>query len=224
VFRTLERTLTSSQTLEPTQVGGFNQFFDDAEGTRAWRYGVGVDQRITDWLHAGAEYSRRDLTVPGQIFVPVPSVVEADWTEDVARAYLDATPLSWLALSAGYHYERFQRDPDFLNLDAATDTRTHRVPLGLRLFAPWGGQAGLTATYVDQRGDFANAQFAVVPGHDRFWVVDAFVGYRLPRRLGLISLEVKNLLDEPFRFQDTDPANPVFRPARLVLGRLTLAY
>ena len=34
-FRTLKRTLISSQTIEPTQVAGFNQFFDDFNFTRA---------------------------------------------------------------------------------------------------------------------------------------------------------------------------------------------
>ena len=31
VFRALKRTLITDQTLEPTQVAGFNQFFDDLE-------------------------------------------------------------------------------------------------------------------------------------------------------------------------------------------------
>jgi outer membrane receptor protein involved in Fe transport len=33
-------------------------------------------------------------------------------------------------------------------------------------------------------------------------VVDAALGYRLPKRLGIISLGVRNLLDKEFRFQD----------------------
>ena len=45
-LRTLKRTLVTDQTLEPTQVGGFNQFFDDADLTRAWRYGGGIDQKF----------------------------------------------------------------------------------------------------------------------------------------------------------------------------------
>jgi tetratricopeptide (TPR) repeat protein len=224
VFRTLNRTLTSNQTLEPTQVAGFNQFFQDGEGTDAWRYGIGVDQRITRWLAAGGEFSRRHLTVPGLVAFPAPAVVEGDWNESLGRAYAYATPLSWLALSAEYQYERFQRDLDFFNFGADTDVKTHRVPLGLSVFAPWGGLAGVKGTYIDQHGDFGNPSGGVTPGHDRFWLVDAFVGYRLPRRLGLITLEVKNLLDKQFRFQDTDPANPVFRPERLVLGRATFAY
>ena len=39
VFRVLKRTLITNQTLEPTQVAGFNQFFDDINGTDALRYG-----------------------------------------------------------------------------------------------------------------------------------------------------------------------------------------
>jgi hypothetical protein len=34
-FRVLKRTLITDQTLEPTQVAGFNQFFDDANLTEA---------------------------------------------------------------------------------------------------------------------------------------------------------------------------------------------
>ncbi len=55
VFRVVKRTLVSNQTIEPTQVAGFNQFFDDPEGTTAWRYGIAVDQTFSRDLHAGAE-------------------------------------------------------------------------------------------------------------------------------------------------------------------------
>ena len=48
VFRTLKRTLVTDQTLEPTQVGGFNQFFDDFNLTEGWRYGGGIDQKFVE--------------------------------------------------------------------------------------------------------------------------------------------------------------------------------
>ena len=47
VFRVLKRTLITDQTLEPTQVAGFNQFFDDSMLTDAWRYGGAIDQKFT---------------------------------------------------------------------------------------------------------------------------------------------------------------------------------
>jgi hypothetical protein len=39
-FKSVRRQLVSNQTLEPTQISGFNQFFDDVNGARAWRYGA----------------------------------------------------------------------------------------------------------------------------------------------------------------------------------------
>jgi outer membrane receptor protein involved in Fe transport len=61
-------------------------------------------------------------------------------------------------------------------------------------------------------------------GHDQFWVADASISYRLPKRLGVLTLEGRNLLNERFRFQDTDPASPAVAPERYVLLRFTLAY
>ncbi|PLX52544.1 MAG: TonB-dependent receptor, partial [Desulfobulbaceae bacterium] len=46
-FKTFKRTLITDQTLEPTQVAGFNQFYDDVNATDSWRYGGAVDQKFT---------------------------------------------------------------------------------------------------------------------------------------------------------------------------------
>jgi hypothetical protein len=64
VLRVLKRTLISSQTVEPTQVAGFNQFFDDPDGTESWRYGIGIDHKISRLLYGGVEFSRREMDVP----------------------------------------------------------------------------------------------------------------------------------------------------------------
>jgi outer membrane receptor protein involved in Fe transport len=221
VFRTFERTLTNNQTLEPTQVAGFNQFFADGSGTDAWRYGVGADYKITSGLYAGAEASWRDLEVPGEIFVGVPTVVRAEWKEQITRAYLYWTPTNWLVLGAEYLYEKFERDIDFANAGEKTDIRTHRVPLSVGLYHPSGFSGRVQATYIDQQGTFG------VPAEskgDTFWLLDASISYRLPRRWGIITLEGRNLLDEHFRFQDTDVSNPTLIPERLILLKFTLAY
>ena len=55
-------------------------------------------------------------------------------------------------------------------------------------------------------------------------MLDGSISYRLPRRWGILTLEGRNLLNEGFRFQDTDVANPTLIPERLVLFRFTLAY
>jgi hypothetical protein len=55
-------------------------------------------------------------------------------------------------------------------------------------------------------------------------VVDAAVGYRLPRRYGIVTLSVKNLLDEQFNYQDTDPVTPVISPELSFVAKVTLNF
>ena len=224
-FRTLRRTLISSQTIEPTQVAGFNQFFDDKEGTEAWRYGVAIDQVFSPAVYAGAEYSQRELDVPFEDLRGGGGVKEADWNEKLGRAYLYWTPHNWLAFSAEYQFERFKRDPE--NPGAEEEIRkvkTHRLPLGIGLFHPLGFTVRLRATYIDQEGDFGNLSDGFTHGDDQFWVADATIGYRLPKRYGLLTVEARNLFDEDFNFQDTDPGNPRISPDRLILARFTLSF
>jgi Flp pilus assembly protein TadD len=224
-FRTLKRELISSQTLEPTQVAGFNQFFDDAEGTDAWRYGAGIDQSLLSGrAFVGAEASARRTSVP---FINVDeegieSVTTTTWNESLVRAYAYWTPLAWVAVAAEYFFETFDRGNPLD--EGIKSVQTHRVPLTLSLFHPLGPFARLGAMYVDQHGKFESGTGQLERGHDAFWVVDAAVGYRLPRRLGIVSVEARNLLDQRFRFQETDPVRPLVYPERLILGRATLAY
>ena len=223
VFRVLKRTLITNQTLEPTQVAGFNQFFDDADGTDAWCYGAAIDQRFSVDLYGGIEFYQRDLTVPFEDFsTPVPAVNRVDWTERLGRGYLYWTPHKWLALSAAYQYEQFDRDPQFVA--GIEHVETHRVPLGINFYHPSGLSAALRVTYINQRGVFQPQQSAsFLPGSDQFWLADAALGYRLPKRLGLISVEGKNLFNKSFSYQDTDPVNPLIQPKRVVFAKITLA-
>ena len=62
-----------------------------------------------------------------------------------------------------------------------------------------------------------------VDGEDDFWVADAAISYRLPKRYGFITVGVSNMFDEEFKYFDTDSDNPSLIPSRFVFGRLTLA-
>jgi outer membrane receptor protein involved in Fe transport len=224
-FRALKTTLITDQTLEPTQVAGFNQFFDDANLTEAWRHGGAIDQKLTSSLFGGVEFSKRDLTVPGLLdlsdpFNPVNR--DGDWNEYLGRAYLFWTPHPSLALRAQYLFERFERD-----LVGPTELYTQRMPLGIGFFHPSGLSASFTATHWDQDGTFTFFFDSTVPvrsGSDDFWTVDAAISYRLPKRYGLISIEATNLFDEEFNFFEVDFDNPTIQPTRTVFARVTLAF
>ncbi|MGH8583553.1 MAG: TonB-dependent receptor domain-containing protein [Gammaproteobacteria bacterium] len=225
-FRAFKRTLLTNQTLEPTQVAGFNQFFDDNESTESWRYGGAVDQKFSEAIFGGVEFSRRDLKVPlpvTDVNTGLTSVHRDDWSENLGRAYLFWTPHEWLALSTGYQYEHIDRVEDFgFGLKEVT---THRVPLGLRFFHPSGLSLGLQATYINQDGEFQRrAAVCCESGTSDFWVVDTALSYRLPKRYGFLTIGATNLFDREFEYQETDFNNTTIQPDRAFFARLTLAF
>jgi tetratricopeptide (TPR) repeat protein len=223
-FRALKRTLITDQTLEPTQVAGFNQFFDDLNGTKSWRYGGAIDQRFTRDLFGGVEISKRELEFRvNDIFSdpanPATTTFNAD--EFVKRAYVFWTPHPWVALRAEYMEENFRQD----TFGDRFELTTHRLPLGVNFFHPSGISTAVTATYWNQYGRFERIfTGAVEAGSDHFWTVDAAISYRLPQRYGFISVGATNLFDQDFKFFDRDARNPLIQPTRMVFGKVTLAF
>jgi hypothetical protein len=228
-FRVLEPGLSTAQTIEPTQVAGFNQFFGTTfeqdienaaiQGFDTWHYGIGIDQKFSSSLYVGTEFSKRDLSVPGA--VDHTSVVE-NWDEYLGRAYLYWAPHPWLATSVEYQFERLERGEQLAGPSKFLELETHRVPMGINLFHPSGFSGRIKATFIDQNGLFPSTNF--LPGADQFWVVDAAVRYRLLRRLGFITFGVNNLFDEKFNFREIDPTTPTVQRDRVIFGQVTLAF
>ena len=85
-FHWVKPPLIANRTLEPTQVSGFNQVFDDANGDESWNRGVGVDWRLTKRLFAGGDVFWRDLNVPLIVFADdEPSAAFENWNEQQQR-------------------------------------------------------------------------------------------------------------------------------------------
>lgn len=230
-FRTLQLTTPARQeilpSLEPTAVAGFNQFFFGSQSEEADRYGLGIDHSFSDQLHGGAEVSRRRLDVPYTTFIVFPPEDRtAKVREDSARAYLYWSATERLAASLAYVYDQARNDTGYTP-NLVQNVETHQVALQLGYFDPRGPLAVLRPVYGHQRGRFQDTSappFPFVSDADDFTVVDAVVGYRLPKRRGLVSIEVRNLFDSDFKFQDIDPDNPRIYPERVVLLKATLAY
>ena len=169
-------------------------------------------------------FRSRDLSIPiVQVTATGNDVVRGDSTEYLNRFYVFWTPHPWWALSLEYQYENFKSD----EVVAAffKELTTHKVPLGVRFFHPSGISASVRGTFYDQDGDFIRrGGGAFENGHDQFFLVDASVSYRLPQRFGFITVGAMNLLDEHFRYQETDLRNPTIQPTRLVYTRITLSF
>jgi tetratricopeptide (TPR) repeat protein len=221
VFRVIKRTLITDQTLEPTQVAGFNQFFDDLDVTKSWRYGLAVDQKFTEDLFGGVESSARNLKIPIiDATASPPNIQHFDGQEYFSRIYLFWTPHPWLALRAEYMFEGIRNDS---NLGEPIRINTYRVPFGFTFAHPLGFGASLTTTYYNQGGKFPRPPGGFESGRDNFWTVDAAINYRLPQRYGFITVGATNLLDKKFRYFEVDRDNPRVQPGRVAFFRLTLA-
>jgi hypothetical protein len=228
-FRYVKRSLPAGATLEPTQVAGFNQLFDDPDGTDSRSWGLGLDQTWRNNLFAGAEYVNRKLTFasPPAVGTDFPSF-EEHWNHNVARAYLSWLFHSRVSLSTEYRYELQELTDDVSTTGlSASKINTSLVPLTVTYHDPTGLFAYVRGTYARQTLGFF-VQGDLRPEVSSFWNVDAAIGYRLPSRVGQVSLVVKNLFDEEIRFDDAnprgDPRPPQFSTNRAVFLNFSVAF
>jgi tetratricopeptide (TPR) repeat protein len=233
-FQWIKPIMAANRNLEPTQVSGFNQVYDDLDGDISRDQGVGLDWRLTRTLFIGADSIWRDIEVP--LTDIEGAAIFENWKEQVQRAYLFWAPTSNLSLSGQVIYDQFEGQAGILTdfFDAPLSVKTFSVPLGVRYFAPNGFFAGVIATYVDQEVVRSEIQklFGSSDGQDNFVVVDATLGWRFPKRFGIATLTAYNLFDQKFFYQDDNfrdfrdepPSTGPYIPERRVLGRVTLYF
>jgi tetratricopeptide (TPR) repeat protein len=236
-FTAVRRPFIASQTLEPTQVASFNQFFTgleqfygDQEGTVSRRVGAAIDQSLSETVFAGIEGAVRHLEVP-----LVYRDSDQSWREKSARTYLyksfagpdAAGPASgWNAtFSISGEYENLSRAQYYTGPEGILDLDTYRVPVGLFLFAPRGLALRLVTSYVRQDGERSiDIGLPVVSIDEDAWLTDIFLEYRLPKRFGVISVGARNIFDNELSLVDTNPLSPRDAQRRLVSGRVSVTF
>jgi Tfp pilus assembly protein PilF len=194
------------ESIEPTQVAGFNQLFDDPIATHARGAGVGLDQKFAKWTYAGVEATWRDLRWPlgmdsQPAFPSVNNVFTLRARERGLRSY--AYQVLHRTATATAEYTLLEREDDSRQLGDATNDHslTHRVRLGLNYFDPHGWFAGLGATWRYQNLKDFEADDGVVNGNRDFWIFDAMVGYQFPKRTGYVAFSFNNVFSQDFRYQ-----------------------
>jgi len=229
-FQVIKPALASNRTLEPTQVAGFNQFFDDSNGTKSTRFGGALDWRVAQTVSLGVEGTRRDIDTPE--FIQAGGSVRAKFDEQdewFHRAYAYWTPVDHWSVSAEAIYDKYESDKP-VDFDQPQEVKTISFPVRVQYFHPAGYFGGVGVSYVDQDVDRSSLS-TLSDGDENFTVTDLAVGYRLPKRAGIISLSVQNLFDKEFDYQDDsfrefqdEPSVGPYIPDRSILARVSLNF
>lgn len=230
-FRTLRRLTHANQTIEPTQIAGFNQFFDDIIGTKAKRYGIGFDHQFSASRFAGVEFSRRDSD--RQVIDPgLGTTTQVANDEALHRAYLYQILNPRWNVAIEYFYGHASRDFSEGVADSTDPVKltTHYLPLSLNYHQPRGFFSKTALNLVSQRIAFATEQ-ELARDKATFTTMDITLGYRLPSRKTILSVTAQNIFDNQFDFHDTSlstetptPLLARFRPERSVFANVAFWF
>ena len=233
-FKTVKPALASNRTIEPTQIAGFNQFYDDINATKSELIGTGIDWRLNNKLFLGGTFTAREMEEP--VFdtgagTSGETIFEGR-DEQLHKLYAYWTPTNSLAVNTELVYDLYEADTGILTQfdNLPEKVKTVSLPLSVTYFNTSKFFITVGATYVDQeviRDPFATQ----AQGESDFTVVDAAIGYRFGKRSGIISLGVKNIGDKQFMYQDDsyrefrdEPSTGPYFPERTVMGSLTLSF
>ncbi|MET0051168.1 MAG: FecR domain-containing protein [Candidatus Thiodiazotropha sp.] len=110
-FRNRTSVLWPSQyeTLEPSQIAGFNQLYDDIDQTDSWNYGVAYTYGFTSDLTAGVSALYRDLSTKLEVLdtsspFPLSQVETLDYDDRLANLWLNWTVATRWAMNLEYSY------------------------------------------------------------------------------------------------------------------------
>lgn len=217
---TVKRQLIVDQTIEPTQVAGFNQFYDDFNGDRTMLKGAGMDAKLGQNIFTGVEFT--DRTIRSTLGVGASNFTYTN-RENTMHGYFYWTPQPYWAFSFEGQHERYKQAESYI-------LETTQIPITIKYFAPTGFFAQLAPRYVWQKSiDIKKTSDGELKSSFPIW--DMSVGYRLPQKRGIISLNVQNVANQKFNFQDSsfrtsDQIGVVhpFAPARTIMFRTVLSF
>ncbi|MBI1871205.1 MAG: FecR domain-containing protein [Chlamydiae bacterium] len=221
--------LTDLESIEPTQIAGFNQFVDELPGNKAQSYGMGLDQKFSKRTYFGTEVLHRKVeqslgfsssiinvdTSTGNVTAKEGAVEfpHIESSENLLNAYFYQILTSELTGTLDYTFAHFEED------FSLQESQTHRLKIGTNYFHPKGWFVRTAATWRHQDLD----GFGSADGIRDFWIWDASIGYQLPKRYGLVILSVTNILDQDFLYESIG-LDARFIPERSVNLRVSLNF
>jgi Tfp pilus assembly protein PilF len=217
-FSIINKPDITHQSLEPTQVTGFNQFYADLQGSKINQHNLAFDTSLSKDATFGISTSYRDIEAP---IISAGSINFDELKEIRTQLYVNWIASRYFAISFTPLYESFENVNSML-LSTPKKLKTISYPLIISTFISNKTKLSLIPTYVNH--DYVDA--SLNENHDSFVVTDLSIAYKLPNRRGNISLGVHNLFDENFNFYNLDYRGennePRFLPSRSFITKLNI--
>lgn len=222
-FRTFKRDIAADQTIEPVQVAGFNQLYDDVNTSDGKIYAGAIDYRFNPQSRLGLESIIRDVEVPFDNLAG--TNLEEERADNFHRVYFYQRLNPYVALSTEYQFEDINLKYFRIGQGDIYRVTTHALPLQLSLFP--GNRMDLSAELI-----YANQSVFTDPDEsnarnefkENGWISNLSVGYRLPKRYGKLEIGVNNVADTDKEFLNSDFDNVRYYPERFFYGRVQLSF
>ena len=212
-FKTLKRTLVVDQTIEPTQVAGFNQFYDDFNGTETRVMAGAIDFKVNPKLRGMIDMSRRRLRLgPNLIGAELSSGPFEEWKEQTLGGGLFWTASPRTSIALRVRKDRFERESLTID-DRPISVKTTTFPFTFKHFFGRSIMVHIEASHIKQEVRRLTSS-PKTSGEESFNLLDVGLAYHLPKRRGQLSLMVKNVFDKEFFYLDDD-----FRSSQIRLPR-----
>ncbi len=217
-FQSLRRPFADEQTLEPTQLGGFNQLVDETEGIESDQYAVGFDFDMGYGHHLNGEILTRKSAIP--LVDPIDGFLRSD-----AEQKLGSIAWSWSAdpwaISLKYLYEKDEYVEDDQSFEGKpSPLTTHRLPFRIQ----WQSKAGLSisavTTYLDQKAEFDRG---LTKRSESFTLFDIVASYPFWNRRLEAEFRCNNLFVKSFTYQNINLYDPSPRLSPYIPERTFLA-
>lgn len=223
-FETIKRSLVSNQTLEPTQLAGFNQFYDDINTSKTKVKGIAFDFVNTDYVSSGIEIVKRDIKIPESSGSPAVLIFQ-DLDEKLYSFYLNWLISNRYQFNVEYNQENYE-----YTTTKTRDSKLEELPVTLKYNHSSGFYTALKYSKVKQTVKFVSGGTTNIENTD-FGITDIAIGYKLAKNSSELQLGIHNLQDRNFKYQDKEAYNAdkfnivtKFLPERTISLGITLYF
>ena len=205
--------------LEPVLVGGLNQRFTDDSASRARNLGAALDFKLPASTYIGVEALRRNVTadiqtaltglnLDGEVVLPqvnLDPLFEDHREQDVLSAYVSQVLTPRFVTSVNFdRFSNDRTDPEF-----GDELVVNRAAGELRYFDASGIFSFVRATW---REINPGGAAPLIADGDAFTIFDLGAGYRFPDRHGTVALQLNNIFDKKFIYDQSAGFEQGVRP------------